>query len=455
MQTKLTFLGGAGTVTGSKFLINDGDKQWLVDCGLFQGLRKLRRRNWETFPIAPDTIDGVFLTHAHLDHSGYLPVLVRRGFKGPVYCTAATRDLCGILLSDSGYLQEREAEHANRHAYSRHHPAKPLYTKEHAEAAMDLFEPVQFGRSIDLTPSSQVQFVPAGHILGAGIIRFSLSNGHSIVFSGDLGRPGSSTMPDPTIIRKADYLVVESTYGNRQHDHTPALEALASAINQTVERGGTLLIPSFAVGRAQWLLHALWTLKRENKIGHVPIFLDSPMAINASDIFCEHSGDHRLTPAECRAACSVATYVRETEGSKELGTNAMPKIIISASGMATGGRILHHLKHYLPDARNTVLFAGFQAAGTRGAKLVDGARVARIHGKDIPVEAEVDKLDMLSAHADADEILDWLSHFEQPPRKTFITHGEPSASQALRERIELELGWSCQIPELGEMAQLT
>jgi metallo-beta-lactamase family protein len=455
MQTKLTFLGGAGTVTGSKYLINDGAKQWLVDCGLFQGLRKLRRRNWDVFPIAPDTIDGVFLTHAHLDHSGYLPVLVRRGFEGPVYSTHATRDLCGILLSDSGYLQEREAEHANRHGYSRHHPAKPLYTKEHAEAAMDLFEPVQFGDRMDLTSSSQVQFAPAGHILGASIIRFSLTNGCSLVFSGDLGRPGSSTMPDPTIIRQSDYLVVESTYGNRLHDHTPALDALAAAINRTVERGGTVLIPSFAVGRAQWLLHALWTLKRENKIGNVPVFLDSPMAINASNIFCEHSDDHRLTPEESRAACGVATYVRETEGSKNLGTNAMPKIVISASGMATGGRILHHLKRCLPDARNTVLFAGFQAAGTRGSKLVEGAKIARIHGKDITVQADVEKLDMLSAHADADEILNWLSHFEQPPQKTFITHGEPAASQALRKRIEAELGWSCHVPELLEQALLT
>lgn len=454
MTTCITFLGGVGTVTGSKYLLEDDRCRILIDCGLFQGFKNLRLRNWAEFPVPPKSIDAVILTHAHLDHSGYLPLLIKNGFKGPVLSTPSTRDLCNILLPDSGFLHEKDAEFANRKGFSKHHPALPLYTQKDAERAMRSFETVAFAKMHRVADGVNVTFHPAGHILGAAIVDIEW-HGTRIVFSGDLGRPNSSTMLDPTPMARADYLLIESTYGDRSHTGDDPEEALAQVINRTCARGGTVLIPSFAVGRAQTLLYHLHRLSVANRIPRVPIYLDSPMAIDASELFYSHSADHRLTAEQCRELAGVARPVHSSEESKALNADHTPKIIISASGMATGGRVLHHLHNLVTDARNTVLFAGFQAGGTRGAALVGGADQIKIHGQYLPVRAEIDNLEMLSAHADADEILSWLGNFKSPPRTTFVTHGEPSAADALRRRIEEELTWSCHVPEYKEQVQLS
>ena len=452
MTSHITFLGAVGTVTGSKYLLEAGDRRVLVNCGLFQGFKQLRLRNWAPPPFDPASLDAVILTHAHLDHSGYVPLLVRKGFKGPIYATSGTRDLCAVLLTDSGHLQEREAEYANRRGYSKHRPAKPLYTQDDAIASLERFVPVPFDHSLDIASDLTVRFLPAGHILGAALVRIT-SAGASVLFSGDLGRANSATMVDPAIVHEADYLVVESTYGNRRHDPVNVEDRIADIVNRVAHRGGTILVPAFAVGRAQSILFHLLRLKAAKRIPDLPVFLDSPMAINASEIFCDHMGEHRLTAEQCRATCRVATYVQHAEDSKALDVNAMPKIIISASGMATGGRILHHLKYYAPDDRSAILFTGFQAGGTRGAAMTAGAETVKIHGANVPIRAEVENLHMLSAHADVDEILTWLGHF-QPPRQTFITHGEPAASDALRLQIEEALGWSCCVPDYRDRITL-
>jgi metallo-beta-lactamase family protein len=451
---RLKLLGGVGTVTGSKYLIDAGGTRVLVDCGLFQGFKNLRLRNWEPFPVDPATVQTVLLTHAHLDHSGHLPLLVQKGFSGNVVSSEATRDLCAILLPDSGYLQEKDAEFANRHGYSKHKPALPLYTQKDAEAALDRFQPMPFGRERELGGGFKVRFMPAGHILGASIVEI-LHQGKKIVFSGDLGRSNDATMVDPTLVEHADYLVVESTYGDRRHDRRDPENALADIVTRTIGRGGSVIVPAFAVGRAQSLMFHIMRLKTEGRIpGDLPVFLDSPMAINASETFCTHMKEHRLTASQCRQTCNVAQYVRDAEKSKALDVDPMPKILISASGMATGGRIIHHLKHYVSDHRNTILFTGFQAGGTRGAAMVGGAETVKIHGQHFPVRAEVQSLPMLSAHADADEILAWLGNFKHRPKMTFVTHGEPAASDVLRRRIEEELGWVCRVPEYRDEAEL-
>jgi metallo-beta-lactamase family protein len=454
MISKLSFLGGSGTVTGSKYLLELGDRRILVDCGLFQGFKQLRLRNWKPFPVDPGTIDAVLLTHAHIDHTGYLPLLVRNGFSGPVLCTQATRDLCEILLADSGYLQEKEADYANRAGFSKHKPALPLYTQEDAELAMRSFQPVPFDHKRDIAPDISGRFLPAGHILGAAIIELRVED-LTIVFSGDLGRPDSPTMVEPTPVGHADYLLVESTYGDRVHaDEDPEL-ALAEVIARTAARGGTLIIPAFAVGRTQILLYHLQRLKAAKRIPDIPIYLDSPMAMDATDIYRSHPGEHRLGAQQLRTAFRVARYVRSVEDSKALDQDPFPKIIISASGMATGGRVLHHLKHYAPGARNTVLFSGYQAGGTRGAAMLAGAATIKIHGGHIPVHAEVADLQMLSAHADSNEVMSWLGHFEAAPRMTFVVHGEPAPADALRHRIKEELDWPCSVPEHREEVELT
>jgi metallo-beta-lactamase family protein len=451
---QLSFLGGAGTVTGSKYLVEHGNRRLLIDCGLFQGLKALRLRNWAPFPVDPHEIDAVVLTHAHLDHSGYLPLLVKHRFGGPVFCSEATVEFCKILLPDSGYLQEKDAEYANRHGYSKHKPALPLYTREDATRALQQLRPVAFGQPQEVPGEAHICLRRVGHILGAASVQLDW-NGTCIVFSGDLGRYGDPVMLDPTPVERADYLVIESTYGNRSHGQGDPEEALKEIVGNTVARGGTVVIPAFAVGRAQSILFHLHRLKLKGHLSHVPVFLDSPMAIDASEIFCQSVEDHRLTARECRDACRVAQYVRGVEESKALMLNPMPKVIVSASGMATGGRVLHHLKHYAPDTRNTILFAGFQAAGTRGAAMVAGSQQIKIHGQDVPIRARVENLEMLSAHADADEILRWLKAFRSPPRMTFITHGEPAASDALRRRIGEELGWACSVPALAERVHLS
>lgn len=442
----LTFLGGAGTVTGSKYLVESKGHRVLVDCGLFQGLKQLRLRNWSAFPIAPATVNSVLLTHAHLDHSGYLPVLVRDGFAGPIHCSPATRDLAAILLPDSGFLQEKDAESANRHGYSKHRPALPLYTLADAERAVERLSPVGIGKRLNIGKDVSATLRRGGHILGASIVELSWA-GTRLVFSGDLGRYGDAMMVEPTPIAAADYLVIESTYGDRRHDPGDPELALAEIVSRTVERGGTVVIPAFAVGRAQSLLLHFDRLKRQGRLRNVPIFLDSPMAVDATDLLCRHPEDHRLSTAECGSACGAAEYVRDVEASKRLTANPMPKVIISASGMATGGRVLHHLKRYAPDPKSTILFAGFQAAGTRGAAMIGGAESVKIHGEHVPVRAEVANQPAFSAHADADEILRWLRGFGRAPKMTFITHGEPVASDALRKRIQDELDWPCVVPD--------
>jgi metallo-beta-lactamase family protein len=454
MKLKLSLLGGAGTVTGSKYLVENGERRVLIDCGLFQGFKALRLKNWAPLPIDPRSIDAVVLTHAHLDHSGYLPLLVKHGFAGPVFCSGATADLCAILLPDSGHLQEKDAEFANRHGFSKHKPALPLYTEEDARTALTSLTSVPFDEERTLPGGAVIRLRRAGHILGAASIEFDWIETR-IVFSGDLGRYDDATMVDPTPVECADYLLVESTYGNRRHDKGDPANALDEIISKTVRRGGTVVIPAFAVGRAQSLLFHLHKLKSRGRLINVPVFLDSPMAIDASEIFCTRTKDHKLPEAECRRACAVAHYVRSVDESKALTANPVPKVIISASGMATGGRVLHHLKAYAPDHRSTILFAGFQAGGTRGAAMLAGAQTIKIHGQYIAVRAEVSNLEMLSAHADADEILRWLGGFKTAPRMTFVIHGEPTASDALRQRIEEKFGWSCTVPDHGQKVELT
>lgn len=450
---RLTFLGGVGTVTGSKYLLEIGNQRILVDCGLFQGFKQLRLRNWERLPVSPKSIDAVVLTHAHLDHSGYLPLLARDGFAGPVFCTPTTRDLCGILLPDSGHLQEQDAEFANRHGFSKHRPALPLYTEEDARASLKRLVPLDYNRERDLGNGLKLTFRNAGHILGSAIAVLNAGE-RSVVFSGDLGRPNSPLLPDPDVISRADYLVVESTYGNRRHDTRDPADLIAEVVNRTAARGGTVLIPAFAVGRTQLILYHLHQLRRAHRIPDLPILIDSPMAIDAGELLYRHRPDHRLSEADCRALGGAATHVRSVEESKAIDRSRVPKVVISASGMATGGRVLHHLKAIAPNERNTILFGGFQAAGTRGAAMVGGAREIKIHGGPVAVRAEVVNLEMLSAHADADEIIAWLGRFTEPPRMTFITHGEPAASDALRLRIEEELRWPCRVPAYRDEVEL-
>jgi metallo-beta-lactamase family protein len=450
---KITFLGGAATVTGSKFVIEANGKRVMVDCGLFQGFKQLRLRNWAQLPIAPASIDAVLLTHAHLDHSGYIPLFVKNGFSGAIHCTESTRDLCGILLPDSGHIMEKDADFANRHAFSKHHPALPLYTQADAEACLPRFMTHAFDRAIPLNGGIAATFLRAGHILGASMIAL-VAEGQSLLFSGDLGRPNDLLMHDPARVELADYLVVESTYGDRRHDAGDPEDVLAGKIVRTARRGGTVIIPAFAVARTQALLVHLHRLKRANRIPDLPIFMDSPMAMDASEIFVAHPDDHRLSAAEARAAFGVARYVRGAEDSKALDDNRMPKVILAAAGMATGGRVLHHLKAYAADPRNLILFSGFQAPGTRGADLVAGAGEVKIHGNYVPVRAEVATLDMLSAHADGSEILGWLGHFKAAPKMTFIVHGEPAAADALRKRIQETLHWPCTVPEYRDTIAL-
>jgi metallo-beta-lactamase family protein len=449
----IQFAGAAKTVTGSKYLVTAGSKRILLDCGLFQGLKELRLRNWDSPPFDPRQVDVVLLTHAHIDHSGYLPLLVKRGFSGHVLCTDATRDLAAVLLRDSAHLAEEEAGYANRHGYSKHSPALPLYTTEDAERALGQFLAVDAGQAIELGGGARCRFLPAGHILGAAMVLLE-HEGTSILFTGDLGRLDDPVMRPPTTVPRADYLVLESTYGDREHDAIDTKHILAVIVRSTYERGGVIVVPAFCVGRAQLLLHLMAELRAANEIPDLPIYLNSPMATDTTELYCRYPAYHRLGRDACGDMCRVAHVVRSVEESKRLNARAEPMMIIAGSGMATGGRVLHHLEAFAPDPKNTILFAGYQAAGTRGASIIGGATAVKIHGHQVPIRSKVFNLSGLSAHADRTEILKWLHGFDRPPQHTFLTHGEPEAARSLGERIRTDLGWTCSVPDHLELAHL-
>jgi metallo-beta-lactamase family protein len=450
---RLTFMGAAGTVTGSKYLLEHEGRRVLVDCGLFQGLKQLRLRNWDAFPLAAKEIDAVVLTHAHIDHSGYLPALARQGFRGPVYSTEATRDLCALMLPDSGHLQEEDALYANKHGFSKHHPALPLYTEEDGRRVLKMFRPRPQGEAFEAIPGVRMRFSRAGHILGAASVHVNW-DGQSLLFSGDLGRDDDVLMLPPEPPPAADILVVESTYGDRSHEDSDPATLLAETVNRTAARGGVVVVPAFAVGRAQALLYLLAKLKEERRIPDLPVFLNSPMAADATEIFHRHAGEHRLDAQQCRRMCQSARVINTVEESRKLNEMRFPAVIVSASGMATGGRVVHHLKAFAPDHRNTILLAGYQAAGTRGAALAAGAREVKIHGEHVTVRAEVVTLGSLSAHADRGELLRWVGKLPRPPKRVFVTHGEPVAADSLRQAIEESHGWPCTVPEHLQAVEL-
>ena len=450
---KLAFLGAAGTVTGSKTLVVSEGKQLLVDCGLFQGYKNLRSMNWDEFPFDPGQLDAVVLTHAHLDHSGALPLLVKRGFRGPVFATPSTIEICGVLLPDSGRLQQEDAEYDNRRQRSRHKPALPLYTEEDALRALRRLEPLPFDQHSDAVAGMGFRLRPAGHILGASSVELTIGE-TTVLFSGDLGRPDDLIMRAPVPIERADYIVVESTYGDRLHGTSDAETLLGQVIKRTAARGGIVLIPAFAVGRAQALLYAVSRLKNRSEIPDLPIFLNSPMAIDMTEIYLRYRAEHRLSQEECNAMGRVATMVRTVEESRALVARRTPAVIVSASGMATGGRVLHHLKALAPDPRNAIVFAGFQAGGTRGGRIVAGERSIRIHGEEVAVNAEVVLLPGMSAHADAQQIVQWLQTAPKAPQGIYLNHGEPGPADALRQRIEHALGWPASVPRLGQTVEL-
>ena len=450
---QLSFFGATQTVTGSRYLLTCDARRVLVDCGLFQGYKHLRLKNWARLPFVADQVDAVLLTHAHLDHSGYLPLLVKNGFKGPIYATNATVELCRILLPDSGYLQEEQAQFANRHGFSKHSPALPLYTEKDAYQCLKKFRTVSFDEAIEPAPGVRAAFARAGHLLGAASVRVE-HGGKSILFSGDVGRPNDPLMSAPATPAAADYLVVESTYGDRTHPVLDPQTELRDVIRRTCARGGVIVIPTFAVGRAQLLLLLIARLQASGEIPRIPVYLDSPMAIDATELFARFGAEHRLSREEAATVGSIAALVKTAEQSKTLDGIREPAIILAASGMATGGRVVHHLKVFAPDARNTILFSGFQAGGTRGAALVAGAQQIRIHGESFAVRAEVAQLQSASAHADADELIAWLRRMPTAPRQVFVTHGEPSASDALRQRIQTELGWAATVPEYRDEVAL-
>ena len=443
---QLSFLGAADTVTGSRTLVRHQGARLLVDCGLFQGLKQFRLRNWAAPEPPPESIDAVVLTHAHIDHSGLLPRLVALGYCGPVYCTEPTRELARIMLADAGRLQQEEADYANRKGFSRHQPALPLYTEDDAHRAMALMRVVHFGKPFAPLPGVTCEMSRAGHLLGAASVRVATGE-RSVLFSGDLGRDDDLLNRAPEGPPAADAIVVESTYGDRLHPRGDALRTLADLVNRTVERGGVMVVPAFAVGRAQTLMHCLRVLRDEGRIPAVPTYLNSPMAEDVTRLFLTHIGEHRLSEEQCRRLCEGTRFVRSVEESRHLNARHGPMIIISASGMATGGRVLHHIRAFGPDPRNTILFAGFQAAGTRGASIVAGAESVKIHGQFVPIRAQVANLRELSAHADRAGLLRWLAACPTAPRRVFVNHGEPAAADSLRRAIRETLGWDALVPE--------
>ena len=455
----LTFLGAARTVTGSKYLLEHAGKRVLVDCGLFQGLKELRLRNWAEFPVSPREIDAAVLTHAHLDHVGYLPRLRSDGYKGRVYCTAGTMDLCRLVLPDSGRIQEEDARQANRHGYSKHHPALPLYTESDALNALTQLQPIGYHRAIEIVPGITIEFVPAGHLLGSAFVVARLQSGPTILFGGDLGRYARPVLPDPSNAVAADVVLVESTYGDRDHVVDDHGEQLAQVIRSTIERGGKLIIPAFAIGRVEELLYWMRRLEQERRIPVLPVYVDSPMANEALKFYSARTSelDEDMRPSEKKVSTFATTHfqtVVSPQQSKELTASRKPAVVISSSGMATGGRVLHHMAAALPVQRNTVLFVGFQAEGTRGRKLVDGAREVRIHGQSIAVNARIAKIDSMSAHADRGEILRWLGTLPARPGRLCLVHGEPAPMDALKTLVRQRLGWDADTPQHFERLHL-
>ena len=458
----LQFLGAVGGVTGSKFLVTFGTEQVLLDCGLFQGLKELRLRNWAPPPIDVGKLGSIVLTHAHIDHSGYLPRLVARGFSGPVYATLATCDLLKIMLLDAAYLQEEEARYANKRGYSKHRPALPLYTVEDATRALRLLRPTKIGEESQLAGGMWVRFTRVGHILGAAAARISCDMGSQkqyLVDSGDLGRYDRPILKDPAPVKNADWLMVESTYGDRFHPPNPEAE-LAQIINDVVDERGCLIIPSFAIGRTQELIYTIRQLEDEKKIPRLPLHVDSPMAINATEIYCGHPEEHdldmqRLTDQEGGPLCTHQFFIHKTqEESKAINNLEGPFVLITSSGMATGGRVLHHLRQRLADPKTTVLFVGYQAEGTRGQVLQQGAKEIKMFGQMVTVRAKIKTIDGFSAHADQSEIMRWLQGFEEAPTKTYVVHGEPKAASALAEKIREQLKWPVAIPAQGDKVTL-
>jgi metallo-beta-lactamase family protein len=443
---RLGFFGAAGTVTGSRYLLEAADHRLLIDCGLFQGIKQLRLRNWAAPTVDPGSIDAVVLTHAHIDHSGYLPRLMTEGFRGPIYCTPATLELCRILLPDSGRLQEEDARFANKHGFSKHHPALPLYTQDDADAVLEQFRTVDAHTPFEPVKAIRAEFRHAGHILGASFVRLAV-DGISITFSGDIGRSNDVLMNPPEAPAASDYLVTESTYGNRTHPVIDTEQELGDWLRRCHKRGGVTVIPGFAVGRVQALLWQISLLKDHGAIPDIPVYVDSPMATDATKLYRQFHQLHRLDERQAQRMSAVARFINSPDESRWLDQQRGPMIIISAAGMATGGRVLHHLKAFVGDERNLVLFAGYQAMGTRGAAMVGGARKLRIHGEEHAIRAEVGQLASASGHADADELLAWMKQMPQPPRRVFVTHGEPEAADALRARIAHELNWNVTVPE--------
>ena len=459
---KLTFLGAAGTVTGSKYLVEAEGKRLLVDCGLFQGLKELRLRNWNPLPQTPSSIDWCVLTHAHLDHTGYLPRFVRDGFRGPIYADAATIELCNLLLADSAHLQLEDAVKAGRGGYSKHAKPLPLYAPEDVPPVMNAMREIPRADSFTISPQFTVRPHDAGHILGSSSLELTITeNGKKMVvlFSGDVGRYNEPILKDPQPPTPCDVLLCESTYGDRDHPPESPEDAMEAVINRVAKRGGQIVIPAFAVDRTQTIMYIIRKLEDAQRIPRLPVFVDSPMAISVTDFYMRHHEDHRLTfTAEEKLGnpldAHTVHYMRTIEDSKKINDVRTPAIIISASGMATGGRVLHHLARLAPDRRNAILLAGFQAEGTRGRNLEEGAKTLRIHGEDVPICAEVLNLRQFSAHAGKSELLRWLSGMPAPPRQTYLTHGEPQASAALKTSIEAGFHWRVALPQYLETVDL-
>ncbi|MGI9541722.1 MAG: MBL fold metallo-hydrolase RNA specificity domain-containing protein [Cyclobacteriaceae bacterium] len=460
MDVRVKFLGAAKSVTGSKYLLEIDDFKLIIDCGLFQGKKELRRRNWDDLPQNSDDIDAMVITHSHIDHIGYLPRLIKQGFNGPIYCTSATKDLMEIMLKDSAKIQEEEAAFAKRKGYSKHKDPQPLYGTEDAEAALLNLKACDYDKNVNVHHTIGVKFYNAGHILGSTLVEVTLHGNEQdkkIVFSGDLGRYDQPVLRDPEVIEEADILFVESTYGNKKNPPVSPKDSLAEVVNETVANGGCLLIPAFALGRTQLLIYYLKQLLEEGKIPDLPVFIDSPMAIKVTALYKKHFNDHKLREEELEDSVfdyKNLRYCKSAQDSKAINDRKKNAIIISASGMCTGGRIIHHLYHRLPREKDTVLFVGYQAEGTRGRRILEQEETIRIFGKDVPLNCQVRHINGLSAHADRSEILRWLGNFKKGPKYTFVVHGEVESATALADSLKQDFQWNAVVPDYLESFQL-